>query len=249
MSYDPKLARAALSRYVPKRLIREVRGSEGFKAPPPEVPPGNLKLAERQMVRFRQDPTVALAKAFKKGSRIACILIRRSVVNTVAFNEQSELYECEAIHYQIRAVRFHKGRTEKVTESYSIFPPHAIMRWAERAEGLDLKAPDPNLLKRLDREAECVLNHLHDLRYPLISTTSKGLWRTQMSKTMNRGEDSYGVYMQTFLPAETLTGKQAAYYGGEEFTDPNELQRLMQPTPEHYRRLKERVEQMGEGDD
>lgn len=241
MSVDPKQARAALSRYVPNRLIRLVRSTHGGLRLPPQPPPGNLKAAERQMARFRQEPGVSLASAFKKGSRIACILIRRTVVKTVAFNEQSELYECEAIHYQIKAIKFHKGEMENQIESYIIFPPHAIQRWAERADGLDLKAPDMNLLKRLDREAETVLNHINDLRFPLISRVGKGVWITQMSRTAGSGHLSYGVYVQTFLPGETLTGNRKLYYDGTmEFTDPTHLQRMLEVTPEHHRRLRER---------
>ena len=249
MSIDPKLARAALARYVPNRLIRLVRSTEGAAPLPAQTPPGNLRAAERQMQRFKARPYVALAKAFKKGSRIACVLIRRSAIQTVAFNEKSELYECEALHYHVRAIKFHKGEMEKQIESYIIFPPHAIQRWAERADGLDPKVPDQNLLKRLDREAETVLNHLDDLRFPLISKTSKGLWITQMSRTTRPEAPSYGVYVQTFLPAETLTRERKLYYDGTmEFTNPKELQRMLEVSPEHLRKLREHNRKLEEED-
>ena len=52
MVVDPKQARAALSRYVPNRVMRMVN-TLGDNVVPQNVP-GNLKAAQRNMKRFRK---------------------------------------------------------------------------------------------------------------------------------------------------------------------------------------------------
>lgn len=242
MTVDPRRARAALAKYVPSRILRHVKGVNATIGTCPI--PGNIKQAHRQMSRFLKDPTFVVADAKKVGGQISCVLVRRGATTVNCFNEKGELYETEVVHYNFRATQFRKGRRVVERERYVTFLPHAIQRWAERGADLDLKAPDAVLLKRLDSEALLLTTVLEDMRYPMISTESEGLWLGKLTRIYG-SEGVEGVTVDTFLPGETLTGNRRLYYEGGHFDDPNDLMRITTPTEEHLRLLRKRAAELG----
>ena len=238
MNVDPRQARAALSRYVPSRITRLV--TNYGDAVSPQKPPGNLKSAQRNMKRFRQQPQVCWTAAYDRGGgRIMTAVCRRGLHTLAVPDPNGNIYQTECLNYIFHCTTFRRGQVDSKAAPFAAFTPHAIQRWAERAEHLDLKWSDKKLLTMLDKEAILFLTGGQTFGWPVISHGKQGLWIGQPSEDIHRKD--IGVLVSTFLPADTLTGNKLLYFHGlGQFEDLSDLIRVHERDEELVEKLKAR---------